>query len=165
MSRVCLSYYLIIIAICLMYPTLIISYFSMKSDIRILKSANNLAELKKWALRYIKKHNFNKNIILGKITKELDYSKKLKKVSKWGLLFEIIFIVFYFASRDPNIIRISDKIILSGRDSLMILDGLMILCVLSTIYVFLLSALIEKRDGIAYEQFSRLFKEEKESSD
>lgn len=163
MSRVYLAYYLIIIAICLMYPTLIISYFSIKSDIRILKSAKKLAELKKWALRYIKKHNFNKNIILGKITKELDYSKKLKKVSKWGLLFEIIFVVFYFVLRNPEIIRISDKMFLSGRDNIMILDGLMILCVLSTVYVLLLSVLIEKRDSIAYEQFTRLFKEENSS--
>ena len=84
----------------------------------------------------------------------------MKKIGKWGLLFELIFVIFYFVSRNPEIIRISNKIFLSGRDSIMILDGLLILCVLSTLYVVLLSTLIEKRGSVAYEQFPRLFKAE-----
>ena len=65
--------------------------------------------------------------------------------------------------RVPDIIRFGEKIIFTGRDRMMVFDELMIFGFISALWAVFFFNLIHKRNIVAYEQFSRLFKEEKNS--
>ncbi|MFA5323046.1 MAG: hypothetical protein WC373_10285 [Smithella sp.] len=161
MSNVGLAWFLMHIAISIMYLTLIVYYFLYRSDMRILKNAKNVNDLDKWALEYVKKYNFNKDIILENIIKKVESGKKTNKIIKWFLFLQTIFFIIYYATKTPNIINIGSKTIHIGRDAILILNGVMISCLLAVLYMFLIHKFTLKRNIFAHEQFSRLFKEEK----
>jgi hypothetical protein len=129
------------------------------SDIRILKNAKNVDDLDKWALKYVKKYNLNKDSILKNIIKEIESGKKINRVLGWSLLLVLVYNAFYFTSKNPGTIHLGQKTIFIGSDDILILNSIMILCVLSILCVFLICNLIQKRKDVAKEQFSRLFKE------
>ncbi len=164
MSIVGLAWFLMFIAICLMYLTLIVYCSLYMSDIRILRNAKKISELNKWALKYVKKYNYNKDIILVNIFKKVESGKKTNKIIKWFLILQAIFFTIYYTTKTPNIINIGSKTILIGRDAILILNGMIILCLLTVLYMFLMFRLMHKRNNVAHEQFSRLFKEENSSS-
>jgi high-affinity K+ transport system ATPase subunit B len=146
-----------------MYLTLIVYYFLYRSDRKILKNANNVNDLDKWALKYVKKYNFNKDIILENIIKKVESGKKTNKIIKWFFILQAIFFIIYYTTKTPNIINIGSKTIYIGRDAILILNGVMILCLLTVLCMFLLLRLMHKRNIVAHEQFSRLFKDENNS--
>jgi len=156
MSKLSIIDTIVILTICYELVTLAILYYLVTLDIRILKNAKSVDQLDRWALRYAKKYKFNKDIILGNLMKKIESGKKAIKIGKWCLLLEIIFVSIYFISIDPNIFRFGEKIILSGRDRIMMLDDIMILCGISALWVLYFVKPIHQRNIVAYEQFSRL---------
>lgn len=156
MPNLCLANSLIIITICFNYVYLVIYYFLVMSDIRILKNAKNVTDLDKWALKYVKKYKFDKDIILGNLIKQIESGKKGIKIQKWSFLLVIIFVITHFTSRNPYTVHILWKTVHIGRDQLMILNGIMILCLFAGLFALLLFRLTHKRNIVAHEQFSRL---------
>lgn len=69
---------IIFISICFELVYFLIFYFLVRSDIRILINAKSIDELDKWALKYAKKYNFNKDAILGNIYKTVESGRKVK---------------------------------------------------------------------------------------
>jgi len=161
MSTLSLVDILIIITICFECLYLLGIYLSFMSDIKILKNANNINELDKWPLKYVKKYNFNKYIILKNINEAVWSSEKARKIGRWGLLLETIGVIIYFISRVSEIIRFG---ILNGR-GVTVLDELMIFIGISTVWAVYYINLIHKRNIVVCEQFYRLFKEENNSPD
>jgi hypothetical protein len=132
------------------------------SNIRNLKKAKNIFELNKWALKYVKKYKSDKNTILKNISKEVESNRKANKIIRWALLLMTIFFVINFVTKPPEIIHIGEKAVYFGRNARMILNGIIILCELTVLYVFLMFKLTKKRNIVACEQFSRLFEEKNE---
>ncbi len=163
MPNVYLANYLIVVTICFNYLCLIIFYLQVMSDIRILNNANKIDDLDKWALKYVKKYKFNKDIILENLTKQIESDKKNIKIIKFCFLLVIIFVIVHFTSRDPYTVHVFWKTIHIVHDQLIILNGIMILCLLFVLSTILLFRLIHKRNIVAHEQFSRIFKEENNS--
>jgi hypothetical protein len=135
--------------------TLVVLYYLVMLDIGILENATNANQLNKWSLKYAKKRNFNKDIILGNLMKKIKSGGKMIKIQKWCVMLEIIFVGIYFMSRDPNNIHFGEKIIIR-RDSVMMLDDIMILCGISVLWTVYFCKLIHKRNVVAYEQFAKI---------
>lgn len=160
MSTFSLVDILIIITICFEFVYILLVYFLVRSDINILKNAKNIDELDKWALKYVKKYNFNKDIILANIIKAAESGTKTKKMGRSLFLIETIFVILYFISRVSEIVRFG---ILNGR-SVTVLDKLMIFIGISAVWAVYLFNFIHQRNIVAYEQFIRLFKKEENNS-
>lgn len=158
-----LANYLIIATICLNYLYLIVFYFQVISDIRILNNANKIEDLDKWALKYVKKYNFNNDIILENLIIQIKSDQKNIKVLNFCFLLVVIFVIVHFTSKDPYTVHIFWKTINIVHDQLIILNGIMILCLLFALSVILLFRIMHKRNIVAHEQFSRIFKEEDNS--
>ncbi len=163
MSKFCLFNIVLIITICFEFVYLLIIYLLFMSDIRILINAKNLDSLDKWAIKYVKKNNFNKDVILQKINKAVRFSEKAKRIGRWGLLLETMVVIIYFISRGTDFFHFGDKEIFIGHDSVTILDSLMIFFLISVLWAVYFFNLIHKRNIVAHEQFTRLFKEENNS--
>ena len=146
---------IVILTVCYELVALAILYYLVTLDIKILKNAKSLDQLDKWAMRYAKKRNFNKDIILENLMKKIEYVKKGNKIVNWCLLLVIIFIGIHFISRDPNVIHLGKKIIF-GQDNVMMLDDIIVLCGISAFWAVYLVKLIHQRNIVAHEQFSRL---------
>jgi hypothetical protein len=155
MSKLSIIDTIIILTICYELVTLAILYYLVTLDIRMLKKAESVDQLCKLTLKYAKKRNFNKGIILRDLMKKIESGKKFIKIGKWCLLLEIIFVSLYFIARDPDMIRFGEKI-LFGKEQRMMLDDIMILCGISVFWAIYYFMLVHKRNIVAHEQFSRL---------
>lgn len=147
---------IIFISICFEFVYFLIFYFLVRSDIRILINAKSIDELDKWALKYARKYNFNKDAILGNIYKTVESGSKVKKMGRWLFLIGTIFTVMYFILRVPDIIRFGEEIVFSGQHSMVIFDELMIYVFISSLWAVFFFNLIHKRNIVACDQFSRL---------
>ena len=135
--------------------TLAILYYLVTLDIRMLNKAESVDQLCKLTLKYAKKRNFNKDVILGNLMKRIEKVKKGIKLAKGCLLLEIIFVSIYFMPQYSDVIRFGEKIIFK-QDSKRMLDDIMILCGISAIWAYYYVKFIHKRNIVAHEQFSRL---------
>ncbi len=145
----------VIITISFEVISLLVYYFLVMSDIKILKNAKSIAELDKWALKYIKKYNYNKDIVLENINKVMKPIEKTKKARRWSLLLMTICTIIYFMA------RIAEKMILIDENGVDVWDVIIAFTYISALWAILFVNLTQKRNIVAHEQFSRLFKEEK----
>lgn len=152
MSDVCLINILLIITICFEFVYFLIFYILVKSDIRTLINAKNIDELDKWALKYVKKYNFNNGVILANINKTVESGEKTKIMGRWLFLIGTIFVILYFISRVSEIIRFG---IINGS-GVRALDELMVFIGISALWAVYFFNLIHKRNVVAREQFTRL---------
>lgn len=146
---------IVILTICYELVTLAVAYYLVTLDIRILKKAERVDQLCKLTLRFARKRNFNRGVILGDLMKRIERVKKCTQLAKWCLLLEIIFLSIYFMPPRPDVIHISEKIIIR-QNSIMMMDDIMILCGISAIWAIYYVMLVHKRNIVAHEQFSRL---------
>jgi hypothetical protein len=154
MSKLIIVDTVTILTLCYELVTLVILYYFVTSDIKILKNVKSVDQLDKWALRYAKKRNFNKGIILRDLMKKIESIKKMNKIAKWCLLLQMIFVGIYFMPYQ-DVMRLGEKIIFA-QESKKMLDDIMILCGISTFWAIYFVKLIHQRNIVAHEQFSRL---------
>ncbi len=155
MSKLYIFDTIVILTICYELVTLVILYYLVTLDIKMLKKAESVDQLFKLTLRYAKKRNFNKDIILGDLMKKIESIKKKNKIAKGCLLLQIIFVGIYFMPPHHDVIRFGEKIIFR-QESKKMLDDIMILCGISTFWAVYFVKLIHQRNIVAYEQFTRL---------
>lgn len=155
MSKLCIFDTIVILTICYELVTLVVLYYVVTLDIKMFKGAENVNQLHKLTLRYAKKRNFNKDIILRDLIKKIESSRKAIILAKWCLLLEIIFICIFFMPPHSDVIRFGEKIIFK-QDSKMMVNDMMILFGITALWVLYFVKLIHQRNIVAHEQFSRL---------
>lgn len=146
--------YFMIIAIVLSYLLVVMYYLLIKFKIKKIANAKYINELDKETLKYLKKYNFSRDIILLGISKKINYLKTGITGMQKMILIAFIFILLHFILKSIYVLM---KISNVGEMFLDIqIDYILVTLLLLSLCFVLLMKITQKYFNLLLEQLTCL---------